>query len=126
MALASLVSLSCRSGVDAGGAAAHARVATVHGMSGRVDVLRGGSSDWGALSDGTALFEDDRLRTFRGAWAQLELSGGSSLRVEEESLIYLGGEIMVERGTVAGELHPGLTLRTPTLEASAGRDIEFR
>jgi hypothetical protein len=126
MALASLVSLSCRGGVDAGSATAHARVATVRGLGGRVDVLRGGSADWGTLGDGAALFEADRLRTYRGAWAQLIMAGGSSLRVEEETLISLGGEIMVEHGTIAGELQPGLTVRTPTLEATANRDIEFR
>jgi len=100
----------------------------VHELHGRVDVLRGGTVDWTALGDGTTLYEEDRMRTFRGAWARLDFPGGSSLRVQEETLIALGGGILVEHGVVEGELSAGLKLRTPTLEAESGaaRDIQFR
>jgi hypothetical protein len=39
--------------------------------------------------------------------------------------ISLGGGIVVERGTVEGELQPGLKLRTPSVEAESvhARDI---
>jgi hypothetical protein len=100
----------------------------VRGLHGRVDVLRGGYVDWARLDDGGPLFEEDRMRTFKGAWAQLDFPGGSSLRVEEESLISLGGGVTVERGSVEGELQAGLKLRTPALEAETigGRDIQFQ
>jgi len=125
-----LISLcwSCRSSGDATGAAARVKVAMVQGLGGKVDVLRGGTVDWVSLPDGATLFEEDRMRTFKGAWAQLQFDAGSSLRVEEESLIALGGGIMVERGSVEGELAAGLRLKTPTMEAEtvSSRDIQFR
>jgi hypothetical protein len=119
---------SCRSGGDAPGAAARERVAQVQGLGGKVDVLRGGDIDWVALGDGSGLYEDDRLRTFKGAWARLAIDGGSALRVGEETMISFGGGVTVERGVVEGELAGGLKLRTPALEAEAvtSRAIEFR
>ena len=119
---------SCRSGGDAPGAAARERVALVQGLGGKVDVLRGGAIDWVALGDGNGLYEDDRLRTFKGAWAKLVFSGGSGLRVGEETMISFGGGVTVERGVVEGELSAGLRLKTPSLEAETvtSRDIEFR
>jgi hypothetical protein len=100
----------------------------VQGLGGKVDVLRAGNVDWVSLADGAPLYEDDRLRTFRGAWARLVFDGGSTLRVNEESLISIGGGITIERGAVEGELAAGLRLRTPTVEAETvtSRDIEFR
>jgi hypothetical protein len=100
----------------------------VQGLGGKVDVLRAGNVDWVSLPDGAPLYEEDRMRTFKSAWAQLVFDGGSSLRVEEESLISLGGGITVEQGTVEGELAAGLRLKTPTLEAetATSRDIQFR
>src|SRR5260370_13725150 len=67
------------------------RVATLHSLGGQVDVLSAGAVDWTRAHAAAPLYEEDRLRTFRGAWAQLALAGGSALRVEEESLISLGG-----------------------------------
>ncbi|HXU74041.1 MAG TPA: hypothetical protein VN947_32195 [Polyangia bacterium] len=119
---------SCRSGGDAPATAARERVALVTGLGGKVDVLRGGAIDWVTLGDGNGLYEDDRLRTFKGAWARLALDGGSSLRVGEETMISFGGGVTVERGVVEGELAAGLRLKTPALEAetATSRDIEFR
>ncbi|HEX4459749.1 MAG TPA: hypothetical protein VIA18_17345 [Polyangia bacterium] len=120
--------ISCHGRVDGGAVAPRAQAALVHELHGRVDVLRGGTVDWTALGDGTTLYEEDRMRTFRGAWARLDFPGGSSLRVQEETLIALGGGVLVEHGIVEGELAAGLKLRTPTLEAETGaaRDIQFR
>ncbi len=119
---------SCRSGGDGAGAAARARVAMVQALGGKVDVLRGGTVDWVALTDGSGLYEDDRMRTFKGAWAKLTFEGGSALRVGEETMISFGGGVTIERGVVEGELAAGLRLKTPTLEAetATSRDIEFR
>jgi hypothetical protein len=123
-----LTGLSCHARVDGGDASPRAQAAVVHELHGRVDVLRGGSVDWATLGDGTPLYEEDRMRTFRGAWARLDFPGGSSLRVQEETLIGLGGGIVVERGSVEGELQAGLKLRTPALEveSASARDIQFR
>ena len=100
----------------------------MQGLGGKVDVLRAGTVDWTTIGDGVPLYEDDRMRTFKGSWAQLTFTGGSSLRVNEESLIAIGGGITVERGAVEGELAAGLRLRTPTMEAETvpTREIEFR
>ena len=119
---------SCHSGGDGTGAVARARVAMVQGLGGKVDVLRGGAVDWVSLTDGSGLYEDDRMRTFKGAWAKLGFEGGSALRVGEETMISFGGGITVERGKVEGELAAGLRLKTPTMEAetATSREIEFR
>jgi hypothetical protein len=104
------------------------RVALLVQLGGAVDVLRAGAVDWTRANANTALYEEDRLRTFRGAWAQLSFIGGSALKVEEESLISLGGVVTVERGAVQGELAAGMKLRTPAVEAESvpSRDIVFR
>jgi hypothetical protein len=128
-ALALLALLAaCRSGGEAPPVSARVHVAIVQGLGGKVDVLRGGVVDWLPLGDGAALYEDDRMRTFKRAWARLQFDGGSTLKVEEESLIALGGGLTVERGSVEGELAAGLRLKTPTLEAetATSRDIQFR
>src|SRR5215471_11101744 len=85
-----VLAASCHSG-DGGSIATRARVALVQGLGGKVDVLRGGAVDWVALPDGSGLYEDDRMRTFKGAWARLQFDGGSSLRVGEETMITFGG-----------------------------------
>jgi hypothetical protein len=122
------VGLACRPSGREPQAPSRAHLARVTGRYGAVDVLPAGAVDWVPLKDGAELYEDDRLRTFRGAWAQLTFDEGSSLRVEEESLISLGGGITVERGSVAGALQAGLRLKTPALEAESvpARDIVFR
>ena len=100
----------------------------IAGSQGAVDILRGAAVDWVRAGGGENLFEEDRVRTFKSAWAQLAFDEGSSLRVDEESLITLGGGITVERGSVAGELQAGLRVKTPALEAEsvAPRDIVFQ
>lgn len=119
---------SCRPAADSRGLDPRTQVATLAALGGSVEVLRSGVVDWSQIAPGSALYDDDRVRTFRGAWAQLTFAGGSSLRVQEESLISLGGGITVERGSVAGELQAGLKLRTPAAEAESApaRDIVFR
>ena len=119
---------ACRSGGDGAATGARARVALVQALGGRVDVLRGGAVEWVALGDGSTMYEDDRMRTFKSAWAKLGFDGGSALRVGEETMIAFGGGVTVERGVVEGELAAGMRLKTPTLEAEtlAPREIEFR
>ncbi len=122
------VGLSCRGSNGEGSQAQRGHVARIVGVSGAVDILRTGAVDWVRARGTEDLYEDDRVRTFKTAWAQLAFDEGSSLRVDEESLITLGGGITVERGSVAGELQAGLRLKTPSLEAEsvAPRDIVFR
>jgi hypothetical protein len=124
--------LSCRS-PGASNEEARSRVATITDLSGSVQVLRNGNSDWNAVERGNSLFDDDRLRTFKGANASLSFANGSSLKIDEESLISLGemsagGGVIVERGTVEGQLQPGMKVRTPALEAESTkpRDIFFQ
>ena len=119
---------SCRSRGDGAGPPARVRVALVQALAGKVDVLRGGGLDWVALADAGGLYEDERVRTAKGAWADLVFEGGSALRVGEETMLSLGGGVTVERGGVEGELAAGLRLKTPTLEAETmrARDGELR
>jgi hypothetical protein len=119
--------LSCQS-PHAARDEARTSVARLSGVAGAVEILRGGGVDWQRIRTGIELFDDDRLRTYKGATATLAFPNGSSLRVDEESLISLGalslgGGITVERGTVQGELLPGLKVRTPAAEAEATRDL---
>lgn len=130
-ALLVLVALSCRTAEAP--QENRTSVARVSALSGTVEVLRAGGVDWATLMRDASLYDDDRVRTFKGAWAQLAFAGGSSLKIDEESLISLGavsvgGGILVERGTVEGELQPGLRVKTPALEAenARGRDIVVR
>ena len=127
-ALALTMVASCHAGGAPSSERASPALAVVRSLGGTVHALRAGAVDWTRIDNGAQLYEDDRLRTFARAWAQLELTGGSSLRVEEESLIAFGGGITIEHGSVAGELAAGLRLRTPTLEAetAAARDIIFK
>jgi hypothetical protein len=110
---------------ESGAEPARSHVALLKGLSGAVDVLRAGAVDWVRPREGASLYEDDRLRTYRSAWASLLFDGGSALRVEEESLISLGGGIVIERGQVEGELQAGLRLKTSAMEAESApsRDI---
>lgn len=120
--------LSCRGRVDGGDSPGRARAALAHEPHGRVELARAGRSDWAALTDDTPLYDKDRLRTGRGAWTQLDFPGGSSLKLEEDSLVTLGSGLLIQHGSVDGELQPGFKLRTPTLEAeSAGaRNVQFQ
>jgi hypothetical protein len=122
------VGVSCRNSGVGGSLSTPTHVAKILATSGAVDILRTGNVDWVRSQGNEDLFEDDRVRTFKTAWAQLSFDEGSSLRVDEESLITLGGGITIERGSVAGELQAGLRLKTPSLEAEsvAPRDIVFR
>jgi hypothetical protein len=122
--------LSCQS--EGAAVPSHTRIAILAVLSGSASVSRGRSSDWSSLASGAELYDEDRIRTFKGARAQLAFTGGSSLRLEEESLVSLGGVgvgVLIERGTVEGELSPGFRVRTPALEAQSsgrGRDIVFQ
>src|SRR5256885_8114277 len=125
---AALLLSACRGGSGESGQVMRGHVARIVSVSGAADILRTGAVDWVRAQGTEDLYEDDRVRTFKTAWAQLAFDEGSSLRVDEESLITLGGGITVERGSVAGELQAGLRLKTPSLEAEsvAPRDIVFR
>ncbi len=105
-------------------------VAQVTGIAGTVEVLRGSAAGWRPLERAARLYDDDRVRTYKGAWALLVFTGGSNLRVDEESLIALGvaargAGVFVEKGSVGGELQAGLKVKTPALEAESAlqRDI---
>ena len=96
-------------------------------------MLRGSAAEWRPLTRLAHLYDDDRVRTYKGAFALLAFPGGSNLRVDEESLIALGvatssgrgNGVFVEKGSVGGELHAGVKVKTPSLEAESAqqRDI---
>jgi hypothetical protein len=123
VALLALGNLSCRASHPSDAPKERTRVAVLKTLSGTVDVLHGGSIEWQPAKVGEVLWEEDRIRTFKGAWAQLAFEEGSTLRMEEESLVSLGGGVTVEHGAVEGELQGDLRLKTPALEAEPARDI---
>src|SRR3954463_13317683 len=82
--------ISCRGGGGEGSQAQRGHVARIVSVGGAVDLLHTGAVDWVRARGAEDLYEDDRVRTFKTAWAQLGFDEGSSLRVDEESLITLG------------------------------------
>jgi hypothetical protein len=115
--------LGCRGAADP--EETRREIAQVTSIAGTVEVLRGSAAEWRPLQRLARLYDDDRVRTYKGAFALLAFPGGSNLRVDEESLIALGSGVFVEKGSVGGELQPGLKVKTPALEAESAqrRDI---
>jgi hypothetical protein len=57
----------------------------IKAVSGRVEVLRKGQTQWRAATVGTKLSEGDEIRAWGGASAELELPDGTNLLVSENS-----------------------------------------
>ena len=59
--------------------------AEIKQMSGRVEVLRKGQSEWGPVTTGAKLVDGDQIRAHAGASAELALPDGSTLFLAENS-----------------------------------------
>ena len=59
--------------------------AEIKAVSGRVEVLRRGQSQWNAATVGAKLAEGDEIRAWGGASAELELPDGTNLVVAENT-----------------------------------------
>ncbi|MGC4114038.1 MAG: hypothetical protein QM765_05150 [Myxococcales bacterium] len=103
-------------------------VATCAAVAGDVQVRRVGEAFWEPALLGTTLREGDWLRTGPGSRSRIALVGGTSLRVDANSVVEIGllrtgagsrPVVALEAGTVqshhagAGTVSPPLAFRTP-------------
>ncbi len=70
---------------DAAPAQTAAGGAEIKQMTGRVEVLRKGQSEWGPVTTGAKLVDGDQVRAHAGASAELALPDGSTLFLAENS-----------------------------------------
>jgi len=109
-------------------------------LAGDVKLKRAAGDDWTAPTEGGALYENDKLRTAKGASARLRFTNGSSLTLAENALISIAEtkarpgvdrtDVTVLKGQVAAELqdsaHQPLSVATPSATVRAGREIVFQ
>jgi len=114
---------------DGGAAQATARSAQVVALDGTVQVKRSGSMEWIAAAPKMQLFSEDKIRTGRDSFAELEFESGGRLRVGPESLVVVS-DLRFDPGTHARQtaftLLEGMVeaeLRTPE---SAASDFRIR
>jgi hypothetical protein len=109
-------------------------------VSGDVKIKRAAGDDWLGASEGAAVYENDKVRTLKGASTLVRFSNGSSLALGEDALIGIaetrshpGGDrtdVTVLRGRVDAELkdpaRQDLSVGTPEATVHAGREIVFQ
>jgi hypothetical protein len=109
-------------------------------VSGDVKIKRAAGDDWLNATDGTQLYEDDKIRTAKGAGTSIRFTNGSSLALGEDALIgiaetkaRLGADrtdVTVLKGHVDAELKDpakqSLSVGTPAATVRAGREIVFQ
>jgi hypothetical protein len=114
--------------------------ATLAAMSGAVTVKRAAGDGWSSAVEGMELFENDKLRTARGASAQVRFESGSALTISEDALVGIaefrlrpGGDasdVTVLKGRIDAELpnpkEQSLVVTTPSATVRAGREIVFQ
>jgi len=109
---------------------ARARLRTV---SGAVNVKRAAGDDWILALEGMELFENDKVRTSKGAAAQVETRNGH-LAMGEDGLLAIPeehgkeerGNVTLLQGHLDARLDPTeqtLTIKTPAADVKAGREI---
>lgn len=116
-----------------------ARAAVIE-LSGEVWVKRSDGDDWVSAKQGMSLFENDKLRTAKGASARLSFTAGSTLAVGEDALLGIAesrpmpgqerSDVTVLKGRIDAELtdsaKQSLTVATPAAMVRAGREIVFQ
>jgi hypothetical protein len=109
-------------------------------VSGDVRVRRAAGDDWIGASEGAAVYENDQVRTAKGAATLVHFSNGSSLALGEDALIGIAEsrarpgidrtDVTVLRGRVDAELTDAakqdLSVGTPSATVRAGREIVFQ
>lgn len=114
--------------------------ARLHAYNGDVSIKRAAADDWvGAVKD-AALFENDKVRTARGANALLTFANGSEVALGEDALIAIAEtrprpgtdrtDLTLLKGRIDAELvdanAQSLTVGTPAATVRAGREIVFQ
>jgi hypothetical protein len=114
--------------------------ATLIALRGAVTVKRAAGDAWTAAAEGMELFENDKLRTARGASAQVRFESGSALTVSEDALVGIAeprpragrerSDLTVLKGRIDAELadpqNHSLVVTTPSATVRAGREIVFQ
>jgi len=114
--------------------------ATLTQVSGSVSVKRAAGDEWQAAVSGTALYDDDKLRTERGSSAELRFPSGTVVVVSEDTLLGIAetraapgrpqADVTVLRGAVDATLdrpaNQSITVGTPAATVRAGREIVFQ
>ena len=114
--------------------------ATLAQVKGSVSVKRATGDEWQAATNGTTLFDDDKLRTERGGSAELHFPSGTVVVVSEDTLLGIAetraapgrpqADVTVLRGAVDATLdrpaNQSLTVGTPAATVRAGREIVFQ
>ncbi len=144
-----LVAAACKGDEDAAATAAplpgpqveeappRAHLAT---FEGEVAVKRAAGDAWVGATAAMVLFENDKVRTARGARAQIRFASGSLLAVGEDALVGIAearpppgqhpADITVLKGRIDAELTDSqtqsLTVSTPGATVRAGREIVFQ
>jgi hypothetical protein len=122
------------------GVPARARRAVLLAPAGTVTVKRADGDAWIPAVERMELFENDKVRTARGAAAQLRFETGSSLTLSEDALVGVAeprprpgdevSDVTVLKGRIDAELpHPdrqSITVTTPSATVRAGREIVFQ
>ncbi len=114
--------------------------AVLESVSGEVSVKRAAGDAWVSASERMELFENDKVRTARGASAELRFTSGSVMAVGEDALLGIAEtrpspgqeptDVTVIKGRIDAELSdPGaqsLSVSTPGATVRAGREIVFQ
>jgi len=111
--------------VEAPAQIARARIQT---FSGAVNVKRAAGDDWILAREGMELYENDKVRTSKGASVHVETPNGE-LSMGEDALLAIPeerGNVTLLQGHLDAHLDPTeqtLTIKTPAAEVRAGREI---
>jgi hypothetical protein len=114
--------------------------ATLIALRGAVTVKRAAGDAWTAAAEGMDLFENDTLRTARGASAQVRFESGPAMTVSEDALVGIAeprarpgadpSDVTVLKGRIDAELADpqthSLVIATPSAIVRAGREIVFQ
>ncbi len=114
--------------------------AVLASLSGEVSVKRAAGDAWVTASERMDLFENDKVRTARGAGAEIRFVSGSVLAVGEDALLGIAEtrpapgqdptDVTVLKGRIDAELadptSQSLTVTTPSATVRAGREIVFQ
>jgi hypothetical protein len=115
-------------------------IAALKHLSGDVQIKTAAGDDWQPAREGQALFENDKLRTSKGAGALVQLANGSVVSLGEDALVGISetrarpgrdhADVTVLHGVINAELtHPAqqsLSVSTPAATVRAGREIVFQ
>lgn len=125
---------------DAGSVEGPSARARLRGHTGDVSIKRAAADDWVSAVNDDSLFENDKVRTAKGATAVVSFANGSEVALGEDALIAIAEtrprpgtdrtDLTVFKGRIDAELEnanaQSLTVSTPAATVRAGREIVFQ